>query len=385
MHKPGHFDLVTNLNIAIPYHNDEIRVVIGNGASSKIINYSQNFGNKFLIITQSKIAELWLNSLQTSLRKIPHSVIKILNLPDGIILKDQKNLLAIYDCLQANEFSKTDTIIAFGGGDITDLSGFAASTYLRGLKLINIPTTLLGQIDASIGGKNGLNWHGCKNVIGTIYQPWLIIIDLKYLASLPSREFNAGMAEIVKYSLIEETISYETNYQMGPKSFYEVLTKLSYENFNNNHPSLKDIIINCLKMKLNTVAKDPYDQNIRHCLNLGHSFGHVFEALFSQDFNHGEAVSLGIIYAFKLSAYLNQNNVEHINQVTSLLQNFQLPIKLKANLSFTWDKFACVLKSDKKRSAHSLNFVLPLNKLGLVNYKYPLTLSQIEAFIKSVP
>ncbi len=384
MHKPGHFDLITNLNIAIPYHNDEIRVLIGNGASSKIINYSQNFGKKFLIITQSKIAELWLNHLQTSLEKIPHSIIKTLNLPDGIILKDQKNLLAIYNCLQANEFSKDDTIIAFGGGDITDLTGFAASTYLRGLNLINVPTTLLGQIDASIGGKNGLNWQGHKNVIGTIYQPQLIIIDLKYLASLPSREFNAGMAEIIKYSLIEETISRETNYQMGPKSFYEVLTKLSYENFNINHPSLKDIIINCLKMKLNTIAKDPYDQNIRHCLNLGHSFGHVFEALFSKDFNHGEAVSLGIIYAFKLSYYLNQNNVEQINQITGLLQNFHLPIKLNANLSFTWEKFATVLKSDKKRSTHSLNFVLPLSKLGLVNYKYPLTLSQIEAFIKTM-
>ncbi len=231
---------------------------------------------------------------------------------------------------------KSDYIIGIGGGMVTDIAGFIASTLLRGINLINIPTTLLCMVDACIGGKNGVNFNFAKNQIGTIYHPKLIVLDFNFLTTLPKKIIHNSYSEILKYHFITDEA-------------------LEFKNQN-------VLILQSLKIKDNIVSLDPNETNIRKNLNFGHTLGHALESYynFSKSMDHGKAVAYGILYAAKLSSELFGNN-EVFAYIKNMLNRFQLPLHLPKKLNA--EKLIHYMQKDKKNENSDLTFIL-LEKIG---------------------
>jgi 3-dehydroquinate synthase len=281
---------------------------------------------------------------------IQRGIIKNNKLPDGFIITDANvydNYKEIFDnrkffCIDAGEKSKNletyfkilkaipenmGTIIALGGGVVGDISGLVASTYKRGIKLIIIPTTLLGMVDSSIGGKNGVDLGEKKNYIGTICQPSLVMIDPELLKTLPEKEFKNGLAEVIKYSHLFESPSLNL---VGSKNF-------SDEN-------IEKIIIECCKNKVKVVEKDIFDKSYRHILNFGHTIGHAIEILYC--LSHGEAISIGMIKELEIAEKMGLADKNEIEKIKKSFVSAGLPIKLPQNIDV--EKVLEIMKSDKK-------------------------------------
>ena len=266
---------------------------------------------------------------------------------------DTANLLI--ENLLKNNLNRSDCIIAIGGGIITDLSAFVASVTKRGLRLINIPTTLLSQVDASIGGKTGVNTNQGKNLIGTFYQPDFVLIDTSMLNTLPKREIICGYAEILKHALIKDKKFFLWLSKNGKKIIY-----------NRDKNLLQKAIIKSCKIKAQIVNKDEKENNLRMILNFGHTFAHSFEAAnkFSKKLNHGEAVLLGMIVASKYSCSKNLLQMEDL----SLIKDHYTDLNLPTKLSFIFkrnqiNKIASYATSDKKNMNKKINLIL-LKKIG---------------------
>ena len=278
-----------------------------------------------------------------------------LDIKDGEKSKNIKNIIHINNKLSKNNFSRDDLIVSLGGGVVGDLSGFAASIFKRGIKFIQIPTTLLSQVDSSIGGKTGINNKYGKNLIGTFFQPDLVIIDLETLKTLPQRHMVAGFAEILKYSLIMNSKFF---------SWLEKNTKSILKRRDTNIIS-KAIIESC-KCKAIIVKKDEKEKNIRAILNFGHTFAHALETKFnySSKIIHGEAVLIGMIVACKISLnkkFLSIQDFERIinfYKVNKLNYNYKTFIN-KKNIKI----FLKIIKNDKKFKGKKINLIL-LKKIG---------------------
>ena len=225
-------------------------------------------------------------------------------LPDGESYKNQATLNLIYDALLKEKCERTVTLIALGGGVIGDMTGYAAATYLRGVPFIQIPTTLLSQVDSSVGGKTGINHPMGKNMIGAFYQPQLVLADIETLQTLPAREFSAGVAEVIKYGLIRDA------------DFFDWLEVNMVKLMQLDEEVLSEAIYRSCQNKADVVAKDEHEQGERALLNLGHTFGHAIEnAMGYGVWLHGEAVAAGTMMAADLSqrmAWLNANDVARI-------------------------------------------------------------------------
>ncbi len=278
------------------------------------------------------------------------------------------------EILQKNIDRKT-LLIAFGGGVVGDLTGFVASILLRGIDFIQIPTTLLAMVDSSVGGKTAINANAGKNLIGSFYQPKLVLIDLEFLKSLPEREFRAGYAEIVKYGLIAD------------KNFFQYLQKNYLRFFNKDQEVILEVVKKCCEIKAKIVGDDEKESSAigsRALLNFGHSFAHVFEAdlNYSNVMLHGEAVAIGMIMAIKMSqnfGYLNQNIFDEI--LHHLKQcGFETDIKkFKENWSLA--NLVANLFKDKKNENRNLVFIL-LNEIGQAVVKKDVELSDFEKVMR---
>ena len=220
-----------------------------------------------------------------------------------------------------------DTIIAIGGGVVGDISGFVASTYKRGIKLIQIPTSVIAMTDSSIGGKNGVNLEKKKNYVGTIYQPSEVIIDTEFLKTLPENEFKNGIAEVIKYSYLFTNPSLDL---ITSKKFF--------------HENIEKIIIECAKNKARVVEKDSLDTGYRHILNFGHTIGHSIEI--SYNLSHGEAISIGMVKELEIANKLGLINKSEIESVKRAISLIGLPTELPKNVDI--EKVLTVMKSDKK-------------------------------------
>lgn len=264
--------------------------------------------------------------------------------PSGERYKSANQLRNIYKSLLENQFGRDTTLIAFGGGVVGDIAAFTASTYMRGLPFVNVPTTLLAMIDSAIGGKTGINFGKRKNIIGTFYQPELVFIDTMFLNTLPSREFDSALGELIKYGLISN------------KAYYNFLTN----NFEKIKAQKKDVInyaiIESVKFKAGVVLQDEFEKKgIRKILNLGHTFAHGFESELKFKLKHGEAVTAGIICALFLSEKIRLLNSNLIDKLLLLPAKMKLPIqiqKIKNNSVYE------MMLSDKKVSGGKLKFVL---------------------------
>ena len=286
--------------------------------------------------------------------------------------KDLKYVNYLTEILFKNNFSRNDAIVCLGGGISGDLSAFAASIYKRGLKFINLPSTLLSQVDSSIGGKTGVNNKFGKNLIGSFYQPNLVISDTKLLDSLPKREVICGYAEIFKHSLIKN------------KKLFLFLNQNIQNILKLKKNVIEKIILDSCKIKKEIVEQDENESNLRKSLNLGHTFGHAYEASlnYSKKLNHGEAVLYGILSSAKLSKKLKMLNNYDFQLILSHLSKLNFD---NLNKFFTLkdvNKIVNFMIADKKNTTSKINFIT-LQKIGKVNINTQINVSKVKNFIKS--
>jgi 3-dehydroquinate synthase len=335
-------------------------------------------GNKVLVLTQREIAADWLEDVVKPMETAGFAV-ETIELPAGEACKSQKELFRIWEQLQKRSFQRKDVVVGLGGGAVTDVAGFAASTYLRGLTLVLVPTTLLAQVDASIGGKTGINLDAGKNLAGTFYFPHLVTIDQEMLSSLPPRDFASGMGEIVKYALIEKSVANESEYAVGARSLFALLQRMGAE-LAFDHPAMGSIIAACVKMKLAVVSKDPYETRLRRILNLGHTFAHAIEKVSEYGVTHGEAVSMGAMFALQVSRRSGRVDGAIIEEVRGMLAHCTLPTELTKGLDRK--KLVDAIAYDKKRTGESIKFVLPLKDIGTVDIDSQVSLEELRQCVE---
>ena len=283
------------------------------------------------IVSDSTVAPLYLEQLEQQFTlPVTHTVI-----PAGEEHKRLSTVEGIYHDLLANGMTRKDLIIALGGGVVGDITGFAAATFLRGVSLCQIPTTLLAQVDSSVGGKTGVDMPEGKNLVGAFYQPRLVLIDPAVLATLPDQTFADGMAEVVKYGYISNR---------------EILDMVSAPDYKKN---IERIICECVRIKRDVVTIDEHDTGLRMILNFGHTIGHAAEKLGNYvDLTHGQAVAIGMVAAMRLSAMLGNEDLSE--RLIGILEHIGLPTELKYGRE---DIYRSLL-SDKKKFGATVNFIL---------------------------
>lgn len=283
------------------------------------------------IVSDSTVAPLYLEQLEQQFTlPVTHTVI-----PAGEEHKRLSTVEGIYHDLLASGMTRKDLIIALGGGVVGDITGFAAATFLRGVSLCQIPTTLLAQVDSSVGGKTGVDMPEGKNLVGAFYQPRLVLIDPAVLATLPDQTFADGMAEVVKYGYISNR---------------EILDMVSAPDYKKN---IERIICECVRIKRDVVTIDEHDTGLRMILNFGHTIGHAAEKLGNYvDLTHGQAVAVGMVAAMRLSAMLGNEDLSE--RLIGILEHIGLPTELKYGRE---DIYRSLL-SDKKKFGATVNFIL---------------------------
>lgn len=315
--------------------------------SMKSLFVDQIQGRQVMIVTNKTIAPLYLDKLTSILDGFNvQSVI----LPDGEEFKTLETLNKVFDALLEAKFDRTSTLIALGGGVIGDITGFAAASYQRGVGFIQVPTTLLSQVDSSVGGKTGINHELGKNMIGAFYQPKAVIIDVNTLDTLSNQEFSAGMAEVIKYGLL------------GNADFLSMLEANIESIMARKKDLIIEVIFNCCQDKARIVELDEFEKGKRALLNLGHTFGHGIENAFGYgNYLHGEAVSIGMVMAAKLSKDEGNLSHEETLRVESILSKADLPISI--NKSIDSETLITAMSLDKKSIDGKIRLVL-LKSLG---------------------
>lgn len=325
----------------------EIKINLKYNSYSVFIGDLKNleFGSKVAILSNQKVAGLHLKTL---LERIKAPQISIISVPDGEAYKNLKTIEQILEQMFCSHLDRKSTLIALGGGVISDMGGFAASIYERGIDFINIPTTLLACVDASVGGKTGVNNAFGKNLIGSFYQPRAVYCDSAFLATLPSRELRAGMAEVIKMAV------------MFDKDFFDYLVNFD---LSGDLAGFYDEIINkCVRLKASVVAQDEKENGVRAVLNYGHTFAHVIERQSGYgEFLHGEAVGMGIIMANELALRLNLLSLDDANKIKACLARFNLALNYKIKDA---NAFYNAFYLDKKSANNKIKFILPNGKIG---------------------
>lgn len=323
--------------------NIELKKTIDNSYDITIDSLPNlRFDKKVAIVTNTKVAGLHLRYL---LEKIEANELYIVTIQDGEEYKNQQSVDYILETLFNHKFNRSSMLIGFGGGVVGDITGYVASIYQRGIDFIQIPTTLLSQVDASVGGKTGINNKYGKNLIGAFYQPKAVYIDSNFLHTLPKREFGAGVAEIVKMAVTFN------------KNFFEFLEK----NDLRDDEILKEAIKYSVETKASVVSKDEKEKGLRAALNYGHTFGHVIENETNYTtYLHGESVAIGIVMANELAQELGLLSEDEANRIKSVLKRYDLPTEYKIkDIELFYNAFFL----DKKSTDNRLKFILP-NSIG---------------------
>jgi 3-dehydroquinate synthase len=305
-----------------------------------------NLGRQVLLVSNNAIFKLYGDRAVAALSKVGFTVAVHL-IPAGEKHKTPASIQKIYDSALKHRLERSSTMVALGGGVVGDMTGFAAATWLRGINFVQVPTSLLAMVDASIGGKTGVNHPKGKNLIGAFYQPKLVFIDPSVLQSLPRREFRAGMAEVIKYGVI------------GSPGFFEQLEaaeKLS--DVQSIAPELlESIVVRSCQAKADVVSQDEKEAGIRAILNYGHTIGHAVESLGNyEDLNHGEAVAVGMVAAGRIAAAMGLWERDNCDRQEQLITKAGLPVTLPV---VDHGGIVTALLSDKKVKAGKVRFVLP--------------------------
>ena len=356
------------VNIKIKTKNNSYSIVIGNNLIKnlmKVIKRNSLDFNRCLIIVDKNVPKKFLNQIKLSLFNKDKSIYFF---NSSEINKNFKNVNKIINILLKKNFHRNDCLISVGGGITGDISGFAASIYKRGLKFINIPSTLLAQVDSSIGGKTGINSKYGKNSIGSFYQPSLVISDTNFLKTLPKREIICGYAEILKHSLISS------------KKFFLFLFKNGNQILNLKNFYIQKAIHKSCLIKKQIVELDENEKNLRKILNFGHTFAHGFEGAknFSNKLNHGEAVLLGMMTAIQLAYQKKLLHAKDLRLIKKHYLNLNLPMKIRIFFKRKEiSKIITYMKRDKKNQSEKINLIL-IEKIGRVIKPNSINLSSDE-------
>ncbi|MCL2628203.1 MAG: 3-dehydroquinate synthase [Oscillospiraceae bacterium] len=299
-------------------------------------------GQVAAIISDDTVFELYGKRLINSLENSGYRVVKHV-FTKGEVSKNTETYLSIVEFLAAEKLTRSDVVIALGGGVPGDIAGFAAASYMRGVHFVQIPTSLLAMVDSSVGGKTGVNLTAGKNLLGAFYQPDLVLCDVSLLSTLPQEVFADGMAEVIKYGMIRD------------KTLLEVLGDCSLV-------ALSDIISRCIEIKRDIVAEDEFEQSTRKLLNFGHTVGHAIEKLSNYEISHGAAVAIGMAVETRAAVSMGLCDESCLDELIETLQKHKLPTSL-ADLpdktKYNAKNLAEVCLSDKKRDGDSITMVFP--------------------------
>ncbi len=299
---------------------------------------------KVAVISNPIVAQLYLDPVHESLSGAGFEVTPIL-VPDGEEHKNLNSLAAIYDRLISERFERKSSLVALGGGVIGDIAGFAAATYLRGVPYVQVPTTLLAQVDSSVGGKTAVNHKDGKNLIGAFYQPRLVLIDVAVLQTLPLRELIAGLAEVIKYGVIEDP------------GLFEVLERNVKKLVERNRELLIEVIAKSCAIKARVVEADEREEDYRAVLNFGHTIGHALEAVTEyKQLRHGEAVGIGMAKAALLSARCGFCDRKTFERIVRLIERAGLPTEIPENVSV--QSLIQSIEVDKKAAGGKIKFIM---------------------------
>lgn len=334
---------------------------------SKIQEAGYKPDQKVCIVTDSNLADLYLERLSKELKSFFNTVVSFV-FPAGEESKNLDTVQKLYQTLIINGFDRHDLLIAFGGGVVGDLTGFSAATYLRGIDFIQIPTSLLSQVDSSIGGKTGVDFSRYKNMVGAFYQPKLVYMNLSLLNTLPKDQFISGMGEVLKHGLIKNKI-----YFSWMQDNHGEIMKLNPE-------FVEEMVYQSCLIKRDVVERDPKEKGERALLNFGHTIGHAIEKSAGFSLYHGQCVGIGMAAAGFLSWKLGHITKEEYKDITDTLQHFGLPTKAEGLKA---EDILAVSKSDKKMIAGKIKFIL-LSSLGNAYINSDLTDEQILQGINSV-
>ena len=353
--------------VKVTLPDKDYEILIGDGAINLACLKDKPFETKkILVLTDENVAKLHINKIKKVIRS-KHYYEYIIK--SGEEQKSLINFEKILEFMLTHQFDRESLIIALGGGVIGDLGGFVASCYQRGIGAFQIPTTLLAQVDSSVGGKTAVNHSLGKNMIGTFHQPLEVICDISLLETLPKREFLSGIAEIIKYGVI------------GDLNFFCWLEENIDLLLNRNHLALKYAIKRSCENKRDIVSEDEKEQGKRALLNFGHTFAHAIENLTSYNtWLHGEAVSIGMCMAAELSNNLGMINQQSNTRLKNLLAKSGLPTR--SDSTFNVDEFITVMSLDKKNTNGQINLIL-LDALGKAVKKSNTPKNMISEVIKS--
>ena len=329
-------------------------ILIENGILAKAGELVRStLGNvKVCIVTDDTVDALYSKTLESSLDAEGIAFVKFV-IPHGESSKSAANLISLLEFLAENRLTRSDALIALGGGVVGDLCGFAAGVYLRGVRFVQIPTTLLSAVDSSVGGKTAVNLEAGKNLAGVFHQPSLVICDPKTLDTLPPETFSDGCAEVIKYGIIND------------REFFDFLKSGIKEN-------IEEVVARCAENKARIVELDEFDLGIRQLLNLGHTIGHAIELCSNLSISHGSAVAIGTVTAAKIAVSLKLCPQSDLEEITALLKREGLPTESP----YTPSQLASVASADKKRSGGTINLILPY---GIGNCKaYSTDVTELE-------
>jgi len=317
-------------------------IYVGSNIISKLNDYTKDF-DKILIFSNETIADLYFEKFKSTLNekdKVFYFAIK-----DGEEYKNIESILPVYDFMLENNFSRKSLVISLGGGVICDMGGYISATYMRGIEFIQVPTSLLAQVDASVGGKVAINHPKCKNMIGSFKNPYRVIIDVEFLKTLPKREFKSGMGELLKHSFLTKD-----------KSYLEYIENNVEKIKNLDSDVLENIVEQSIRIKKHYVDIDPFEKGERAFLNLGHTYAHALESFFDyKAYTHGEAVSKGIIFDLELSFLRGEIDKEYLERARNIFKLFDIDTDL---IYLPSDKFIPLMRKDKKNSFNKIITIL---------------------------
>jgi 3-dehydroquinate synthase len=338
-----------SIQVALAEHSYEISIATGNLERLGEKCQALNLGQKVLLVSNPTVFGLYGDRVIGSLQQAGFEV-SYCELPDGEQFKTMKSIEKIHDSCLENGLERSSTLVALGGGVIGDMTGFAAATWLRGIGVVQVPTTLLAMVDSSIGGKTGVNHPKGKNLIGAFHQPRLVVTDPTVLATLPEREFRAGMAEVIKYAVIGDPELFDRLEQAPSLHQQEIKPEL-----------LSIILTRSARAKANIVSQDEHElTGLRATLNYGHTIGHAIESITKYVVvNHGEAVGLGMKAAGQLAVLLKLLPAAAAHRQDSVIRQAGLALELPIGIDLK--QLIQTLKSDKKVKAGKGVFILPSN------------------------
>jgi 3-dehydroquinate synthase len=325
-------------------------------------------GRRCAVITDNNVARLYEKAALRSLRQAGFEPVRI-SFPAGEKAKSLRNVERCYAALATERLERKSAIIALGGGVVGDLAGFVAATYLRGLPFVQVPTTLLAQVDSSVGGKVGVNLRAGKNLVGAFHQPRLVLCDLDTLATLPEREYRAGLAEVIKYGIIAD------------RAFFQRLESSMPALLRRTPPLLSAVIARCCQIKADVVDQDETESGLRAILNFGHTVGHALEAVSRYGkYLHGEAIAIGQAAAAQLSAKAAGLPPEEAERIIKVLASAGLPVSVNLNRRQRSEVMKA-MQLDKKVSGGEIKFVLA-RQLGKAEYGRTVPGTELEEVLE---